>query len=324
MKGVRVGADREGSTITITVVSNRRGEFRFPPGRLEPGRYTLRIRAVGFELEGPDNVEVAAHRTASADLKLRKTPDLAAQLSNAEWIASAPGSDQEKAILRPCAHCHTLERIARSHHTADELVAVIRRMATYPQLSFPLKIQKLPAPRIGPGPQSPEQQQAAWRRQADYLTRFNLSAAPEWSYSLKTLPRPSGEATEVIYTEYDLPERTRQPHDVIVDSQGLAWYASFGEQVIGRLDPRTGTVMEYSVPLLKPAAPTGMLGARFDNDENLWLGMQLQGGIAKFERWTETYKTWSMTEALNGPEVQINQVSPDRADVDGKVWLQDA
>src|SRR5436190_9315286 len=157
MEGVLVGAGRAGSTITITVVSNRRGEFRFPPGRLEPGRYTLRIRAVGFELEGPDNVEVAAHRTASADLKLRKTPDLAAQLSNAECIASPPGREQEKAILRPCAHCHTLERIARSHHTADELVAVIQRMATYPQLSFPLKIQKLPAPRIGGGPQSPEQ-----------------------------------------------------------------------------------------------------------------------------------------------------------------------
>ena len=324
MEGVLVSARRAGSTITTTVVTNRRGEYRFPPGRLEPGRYALRIRAAGFELEGPDSVEIAANTTASADLRLRRARDLAAQLSNAEWIASAPGSDQEKAILRPCAHCHTLERIARSRHNADEMLAVIRRMATYPQLSFPLKIQKLPAPRIGPGPQSPEQQQAAWRRQADYLTRFNLSAAPEWSYSLKTLPRPSGEATEVIYTEYDLPERTRQPHDVIVDSQGLAWYASFGEQIIGRLDPRTGTVKEYPVPLLKPAAPTGMLGARFDKDENLWLGMQFQGGIAKFERRTETFKTWSLPEALNGPHVQINQVSPDRAHVDGKVWLQDA
>jgi streptogramin lyase len=197
-------------------------------------------------------------------------------------------------------------------------------MATYPQLSFPLKIQKLPAPRIGPGVVTEEQRQAAWRRQAEYLSTINLSAGPQWRYPFKTLARPKGKATKVIYTEYDLPQRTRQPHDVIVDSQGMAWFASFGEQILGKLDPKTGHVTEYQVPLLKPAAPTGILGVRFDKDENPWLGMQFQGGIAKFDRKTETFRTWSLPEELNGPHVQINQVSPDRAHVNGKVWLQDA
>ena len=47
--------------------------------------------------------------------------------------------------------------------------------------------------------------------------------------------------------------------------------------------------------LLEPsgAPPTGILGVRFDKDENLWLGMQFQGGIAKFDRTTETFQTWS-------------------------------
>ena len=122
--------------------------------------------------------------------------------------------------MRGCTHCHTLERIVRSRHDAEQFVTVIERMATYPQLSFPLKIQKLPAPRIGGGPDVPEQRRAAWRRQAEYLATINLSAGPQWSYALKTLPRPTGKATQVIYTEYDLPQRTRQPHDVIVDSAG--------------------------------------------------------------------------------------------------------
>ena len=151
-----------------------------------------------------------------------------------------------------------------------------------------------------------------------------MSAGPEWSYPLKTLARPTGKATRVIYTEYDLPQRTRQPHDVIVDSHGTAWYAGFGEQILGKLDPETGAVTEYPVPVLKPSAPTGILGVRFDKDENPWLGMQFQGGIAKFDRKTETFQTWSLPAELNGPHVQINQVSPDRSYVDGKVWLQDA
>ena len=74
---------------------------------------------------------------------------------------------------------------------------------------------------------------AGWRRQAQYLSTVNLSSIDNWNYSFKTHPRPRGRATEVIYTEYDLPERTRQPHDVIVDSECMAWYASFGEQILG-------------------------------------------------------------------------------------------
>jgi streptogramin lyase len=326
MEGVLVSAKKTGSSITTTVVSDRQGRYRFPQSRLEPGRYALRVRAVGYDLDSAATADVAvdvtAHKTTTTDLKLVGARDLASQLSNAEWFASFPGTDAQKSSIRGCTHCHTLERIVRTSYDADRMVSAIERMSTYPQLSFPLKIQKLPAPRVGGGPESPEQRRALWRRQAEYLASVNLSAGPQWRYALKTMPRPTG--TLVIYTEYDLPQRTRQPHDVIVDSTGMAWYASFGEQILGKLDPRTGKVTEYPVPLLKPGAPTGILGVRFDKNENPWLGMQFQAGIAKFDRKTETFQTWSLPPELNGPHVQINQVSPDRSHVDGKVWLQDA
>ena len=324
MEGVLVSVKKTGSPVTVTVVTDQQGRYRFPQSRVEPGSYAVRIRATGYDLQRAAAVEILSNKTATADLKLQKTRDLAAQLSNAEWLASVPGTDAQKASIRPCTHCHTLERVLRTRYDADTWVSVIERMSTYPQLSFPLKIQKLPAPRIGGGPDSPEQRRAAWRRQAEYLATINLSAGPQWSYALKTLPRPAGKATQVLYTEFELPQKTRQPHDVIVDSKGIVWYASFGEQILGKLDPGTARVTEYQVPLLKPGAPTGILGVRFDPDENPWLGMQFQGGVAKFDRKTETFQTWSLPPELNGPHVQINQVSPERSGVDGKVWLQDA
>src|SRR5262249_9486499 len=183
----------------------------------------------GYDLDAAAAPTIAAAKTTTADLKLRKAKDLAAQLSNAEWLASFPGTSEQKASIRGCTHCPTLERIARTQYTPRPMMAVNERMSTYPQLSFPMKIQKLVAPRIGGGPISPEQQRAAWRRQAEYLATINLSAAPQWTYRFTILPRPTGKATQVIYAEYDLPQRTRQPHDVIVDSAGTAWYASFGE-----------------------------------------------------------------------------------------------
>jgi streptogramin lyase len=323
MEGVLVSAKKAGSTITITVVSDAQGRYRFPASKLPAGQYALRIRAVGFDLEGQHPVDIGG-TTATVDLKLTKARDLASQLSNAEWLASFPGSEQEKASIRNCTHCHTLERVVRSRYDVEKLTTVIERMSTYPQLSFPFMIQKLVAPRIGGGEDPLEQRRAGWRRQAQYLSGLNLSSATQWNYPLKTHPRPKGRATNVIYTEYDLPQRTRQPHDVIVDSQGMAWYASFGEQILGKLDPRTGKVTDYEIPLLKPKMPTGILAVRFDEDENIWLGMQFQGGVAKFDKKTEKFQTWSLPPELNGDHVQINQVSPEHHKVDGKIWLQDA
>ena len=260
MEGVLISAKRVGSSITTTVVSDDAGRYRFPRERLEPGQYTIRIRAVGYDLERTVTVDVKPQETVTADLALGKARDVAAQLTNTEWLASFPGTDEQKASVRGCAHCHTLELVARSRHDASEFVSVIERMAGYPPLAFPLMPQRTPAPRIGGGPVSAEQQRAASKRLAEYLSTLNLSAGPQWSYAFKTLPRPRGAATRVIYTEYDLPKRTRQPHDVIVDASGDAWYASFGEQILGKLDPRTGKTTEYDDPGAEAQCPEGHSG----------------------------------------------------------------
>src|SRR4051812_44916839 len=84
MEGVLIGAKK--GTITTTVVSDKDGRFSFPAAKLQPGQYTLQIRAVGYELDGPRSVDIAADQNATADVKLRKTRKLAAQLTNAEWM----------------------------------------------------------------------------------------------------------------------------------------------------------------------------------------------------------------------------------------------
>src|SRR6202034_3759765 len=84
LEGVLVSAKKSGSTITTTVVSDKDGRYSFPAGRLEPGSYSLRIRAVGCDLGGPGQVTVTADNATTADLKLRAAQDLASQLTNAE------------------------------------------------------------------------------------------------------------------------------------------------------------------------------------------------------------------------------------------------
>src|SRR5262245_53020504 len=79
MEGVLVSAKKDGSTITVTVVSDKQGRYRFPASRLSPGRYSLSVRAAGFDLDGARTANVTA-RGATANLKLVKAKELAAQL----------------------------------------------------------------------------------------------------------------------------------------------------------------------------------------------------------------------------------------------------
>src|SRR6202166_2699914 len=128
MEGVVVSAKKDGSTITVSVISDNKGQFSFPASRLEPGHYTLKIRAVGYNLEAPATADLAAMKSATADLKLVKAKNMIPQMTNAEWIMSMPGTDEQKDFLLNCVSCHTLQRIVQSTHDADEFTQVITRM----------------------------------------------------------------------------------------------------------------------------------------------------------------------------------------------------
>src|SRR2546422_9210769 len=96
MEGVLVSVKKAGSTITTTVVTDQQGRYRFPGPRLTPGPYAFSIRAVGYELEGRRIADVGANGPVTADLRLRKTQDLAAPLTNAQWPAGKARTDRQK------------------------------------------------------------------------------------------------------------------------------------------------------------------------------------------------------------------------------------
>jgi streptogramin lyase len=321
MEGVLVSAKRVGSTITTTVVTDAQGHFAFPSAKLRPGRYYLAIRAVRYELDGPESVTIPAGGAATADLRLRPAHDLAGQLTNAEWIASVPGTPQQKSTLRNCVGCHRLQYPIYSTHDVGEFTDVVSRMAGYAQMSTPIKPQKRLADRerelVGEERARLQHEQAAW------LAAINLSQAPEWNFALTTLPRPTGRATRAIVTEYDLPRATMEAHDVAIGPDGLVWFSSFGESSIDSMDPRTGAVTEYSIPELKPGSPIGSLSLRFDPKGDAWAGLMYQAGVARLDRQTRQVKVYRAPAALNRPNTQINMTSPEHSDVDGKVWMQD-
>jgi streptogramin lyase len=320
MEGVLVTAKKAGSTIAVTVVTGKDGRYSFPASRLTPGPYSIRIRAVGYDLDSSGTADVAAEKTASLDLRLKKTRNLAAQLTNAEWLQSMPGTPKQKDLLLNCVSCHTVERIVRSTHDPKEFLQVQQRMTTYANQSVPTRPQLRRAERLLE--ERGDNRSKAQADRAEFLASINLSETETWDYELKTLPRPAGAATKVIVTEYDLPRHSIEPHDVIIAKDGMAYYTNFGEQNLGQLDPKTGQVTEIELPELKTGWPQGSLGIRPDADGNLWFGMMYQGAIGKLDLATLKVETFSLPPDMNKDMAQVNMVRPESATVDGKVWSQ--
>src|SRR6266568_1744800 len=214
MEGVVVSAKKDGSTISVSVVTNAAGRFAFPVARLEPGHYALKARAAGYELDGARAADVASGQEAKAEIKLKKVKNLSAQLTNAEWLISMPGTDEQKRFLLNCTGCHTLERIMKSTHDADGFMEVFQRMSLYYPGSTPLKPQRL-----------------------------------------------AGTANRDV------------------ERGGNGGYSDFGQMFLGKMDPQTGKVTQYSIPVVKPGWPEGTLDLEFDADDNPWVGVMYQNAI---------------------------------------------
>src|ERR1700743_7908 len=58
MEGVVVSARKDGSTIHISVITDKDGHFTFPADRLTPGHYALKARATGYDLDGAPAADV--------------------------------------------------------------------------------------------------------------------------------------------------------------------------------------------------------------------------------------------------------------------------
>jgi len=319
MEGVVVSAKKDGSTISLSVVTNATGRFAFPIVKLDPGHYALSARAAGYELDGVIGADVASGREAKSDIKLKKAKNLPAHLTNAEWLMSMPGTDEQKRFLLNCTTCHTLERIMRSTHDADEFMQVFQRMSLYYPGSTPLKPQRLA------GTASRDVQRGGnGKKTAEWLASINLSQEPSWTFPLKTQPRLTGRSTHVMITEYDLPNPLIQPHDVVLDREGNVWYSDFGQMFLGKMDPKTGKVTQYPIPVVKPGWPEGTLDLEFDTDDNPWIGVMYQSAIAKFDRKTEKFHMWSTPKEWDTDAGQLGHIAIEGTPVDNKVWIKNS
>jgi streptogramin lyase len=326
MEGVVVSAQRGGAIFTVSVVSDAQGRYSFPRTHLEPGSYAISTRAVGYDLVDPGPVEVTANAPATRDLTLRATEDLPSQLSSLEWIMSMPGTTEQKELLAyqglSCAYCHTYERIVKSRHSPDQFGSVIRRMSTYFNDGTAVgrgnrgRAERWYQARVDQVLAQPAERSPL----GDYLATVNLSDdRTTWPYELQTLARPTGKATRVIMTQWDMPRPGIVPHDMAMAADGTPWYADQSRMIIGKLDPETNEFTEYSMPPLPEGRVGGISDIDVDHQGNVWFPASQPEGTCYFGTPTRFHVESETFETIEDPEdncLQFVDVGPD-----GKVWM---
>ena len=222
--------------MTTSVWTNQRGEYDFPP--LPDGAYRVWAQAVGFTRTTAEPT-LAGGRTVQQDFTLPPYAELWRQFDDVEWYESLPDDTPEdrgmkgrmkRVIHHNCStQCHNTAYVMSKRYTAADWELVWERMSRwsgfradppYDGADITTRARAAEYEDDIPGGGKfatrmvdPEgKPMGAQRRILEfykkdligYLTRVR---GPE-PYPLKwrPLPRPSGEATNIVVTEYDVPE----------------------------------------------------------------------------------------------------------------------
>jgi streptogramin lyase/cytochrome c2 len=325
LEGIKVQVISPSNT-RITVFTNDEGRYEFPA--LEAGSYTLRIATPlpwkayvreGVPISGAATLEDIALELVPAAKPVNghfvedafdPTPEVLSQMSGAEWLWNLPGSMADKAsFTTSCSTgCHSYQNIFRNRYDERSWRLILARMSATSHLA--------PGGKLNPKPDPGRDRLAKW---------LATVAGPDTKLDpVRVWPaRPTGAATRMVITEYEVNRRLLDIHDVCgPDSKGNIWFNNWHAPQIGYLDPRTGVIKEYTLPALADGRQNrGTHACRVDNTRGyVWISQSYGQHGAPWAHFRLTMATGAVKQfSPESEELRGNfGISP----TDGSLWRE--
>jgi virginiamycin B lyase len=298
------------SGVRTTVYADGAGKFEFP--KMQAGSYTLRVatpvpfkpyRRDSVSIEGATKLEdIVLERVADSD-NLPASPALESQLSSAEILWNLPGTAEEKATLQKnCSGCHSWNQIFRSHYDEHGWSLIVDRMMHFTGTAIAVRNRAMSDP-------DPE-----YTLMVKFLSRVRGPDAKD--APLRVFPRPRGQSTRVVVTEFELPQQLLALHDAALDGQGNVWFTSHKTRYVGKMDPKTGIFTEYTLPLT-PGSMPGSHHQAVDKNGIVWISENWAHQLNRLDP-----KTGDVKQLLIESKTPINAPSFGNftLDAEGFVW----
>src|SRR5437879_129510 len=250
--------------VRTTVYTDGAGKFEFP--KMQAGSYTLRVATpVPFKPYRRDSVSIDG-ATKLGQIVLERVDDsdnlpasaaLESEPSGAEVLWNIPGTAEEKATFQKnCSGCHSWQQVFRNRFDEHGWSLVVDRMLHFSGTAIAVRNRAMSDP-------DPE-----YTLLVKWLTR--VRGPDSHDAPLRVFPRPRGESTRVVVTEYELPQQLLALHDAALDAQGNVWFTSHKTRYVGKMDPKTGIFTEYTLPLT-PGVMPGTHHQEVDKNGIVWI-----------------------------------------------------
>jgi streptogramin lyase len=300
------------NNVRTTVYAQEDGSFEFPA--MQAGSYTLRIakpleykpyRRDGVRIDGATRLPNIALERVTKSEDLPATPAILSQLSGSEMLWNLPGTNFEKQVFNSGCGCHSYQQTFRNRFDERSWRVIVNRMTHYSGATL-----------INPG-QGRMEDGAEEEVLVKWLTR--VRGPDSVDMPVQPFPRPRGSSTRVVITEYELPRVLISPHDVHGDSQGNIWYSSHKTPYVGKLDPKTGIITEYKVPLIPGALP-GTHRVWVDKNDIVWYSENWAHRLTRLDPRTGQFAQMRIESSrpINTPGFGNFAMTPD-----GTVWHTD-
>jgi virginiamycin B lyase len=200
-----------------------------------------------------------------------------AQYTAKEW----PEGPMKQRFVDSCGLCHDINRI-RVGYTPEGWLTVVRMMQNF----------DTPVPAI------------EWGAMQDYLIKnFPERARP----AAVIVDGPA----KVNIRLWDVPTQGSRPHDPLATRDGAIWWTGQLANKLGRIDPKTNTVREYTLK----TPHSGPHGLAEDKDGNIWFTGNHGAFIGKLDPKTGVTTEYKLPDPKAKDPHTIN-IAPD-----GTVWF---
>lgn len=204
-------------------------------------------------------------------------PAAQAQYTQKEW----PEGPSKARFVATCDGCHDINRV-RVGYTAEGWLTIVRMM------------QNAHAP-------VPAEE---WGAMTDYLIRnFPERSRPEAAI----IDGP----VKANILMWDVPTQGSRPHDPLAARDGSIWWTGQLANKLGRLDPKTGAIREYTMK----SALTGPHGLAEDKSGNIWFTGNTAGLIGKLDPSSGVVTEYPLPDANARDPHTLN------FDQDGILWF---
>ena len=204
-------------------------------------------------------------------------PAAQAQYTAKEW----PEGPSKARFVATCDGCHDINRV-RVGYTAEGWLTIVHMM------------QNAHAP-------VPAEE---WGAMTDYL----IKNFPERSRPEAAIIDGPVKANILMW---DVPTQGSRPHDPLAARDGSIWWTGQLANKLGRLDPKTGTIREYTMK----SASTGPHGLAEDKSGNIWFTGNSAGLIGKLDPSTGVVTEYPLPDANARDPHTLN------FDQDGILWF---